>query len=432
MATDLVREVLQDIRTPLYKNAIFLIFNTILIAGAGFLFWFIVANLYTEEEVGQALVLVGVATFLAILSQLGFGTGLIRFLPSTNNDKGKMVNTCLTISTILSLLLAIAILATIDIWFPQGRQLMSLRALVPIFILLVPLMVNAPIVDNAFVAGRRALYVLLKNGVYQAARLALPLFLITFLGILGILASYLLAQVVALSLSFFILLPRLYPGFRPGPAIDRAVLNDIFHFSLGNHVAEVLGALPYPVILLIVSRFSGSAEEAAFFGIPWLIASLLFAVPLMSSISLYAEGSHFEDRLYKDLLRTLRFVVPLLVMGILFLWFLGDWILSLFGPRYSEEGFGLLRILALSGAFVAVNGLFISVARVKKWVKAIIALMAFVALGTISLSYVLIPIFGLEGAGIAWLAVNGISASALAAAFVLRRRILRAGHPSEA
>lgn len=432
MATDLVREVLQDIRTPLYKNAIFLIANTVLIAGAGFLFWFIATNLYTEEEVGQALVLVGVATFLAILSQLGFGTGLIRFLPSTNNDRGKMVNTCLTISTIVSILLAIAILATIDLWFPQGRQLMSLRALVPIFILLVPLMVNAPIVDNVFVAGRRALYVLVKSIVYQGTRLVLPLVLIGFLGILGILASYVLAQIVALSLAFFILLPRLYPGFRPGPAIDRSVLNDIIHFSIGNHVAEVLAALPYPVILLIVSRLTGSAEEAAFFGIPWLIASLLFAVPLMSSISLYAEGSHFEDRLYRDLLRTLRFIVPLLVAGILFLWFLGHWVLSLFGPRYAEEGFQLLRILALSGVFVAVNGLFISVARVKKWVKAIIGLMAFVALGTIALAYLIIPIYGLEGAGLAWLAVNGTSATALAFAFIMRRRIPNPGRGTEA
>jgi O-antigen/teichoic acid export membrane protein len=425
MDTDFVTDIIQDIRTPLYKNAIFLIINTMLVAGAGFLFWFIITKIYPVEEVGQALVLVSVASFVAVLSQLGFGTGLIRFLPSTKNDKGRMFNTCLTISTVISLILAIVLLATVDTWFPQGRELLSLRALVPIFLLLVPLMVSAPIVDSTFVAGRRALYVLLRNGLYQATRLALPFLLVSLLGILGVLASYVLAQGAALALALFLLLPRLYPGLRPGPAVDRTVLNDIFHFSLGNHVAEVLSALPYPVILLMVSHLFGSAGQAAFFGIPWLIASLLFAVPLMTSVSLYAEGSHFEDRLYRDLRRTMRFLLPLLALGILFLWFLGDWILSLFGPRYAEEGFGLLRILVISGIFVAANGLFISVARVKKWVKAIIALMAYVALGTIALSYLLIPIYGLEGAGIAWLLVHGTSASVVAAAFFLRRRYRR-------
>ncbi|MFQ5838969.1 MAG: lipopolysaccharide biosynthesis protein [Thermoplasmata archaeon] len=421
MATDIVREVLQDIRTPLYKNAIFLIFNTILVAGAGFLFWFVIARIYPVPEVGQALVLVSIASFLAVLSQLGFGIGLIRFLPRTKSDKGKMINSCLTISTIISLVLAVGILITIDVWFPGWRGF-SLWALVPIFFLLVPMMVNAPIVDNTFVAGRRALFVLVRNSLYQSVRLVTPLILVVLLGVLGVLASLVFAHAVALSVAFFLLLPRLYPGFRPGPAIDRTVLNDIFHFSLGNHVGEVLHALPYPVILIIVSRFFGGAEHAAFFGIPWLIASLLFAVPLMASISLYAEGSHFEDRLYGDIRRIMRFMIPLLAVGILFIWFLGDWVLSLFGPSYAAEGFGLLRILAVSGIFVAANGLFLSVARVKKWVKAIIVLMAYVALGTIVLSYFLIPILGLEGAGVAWLIANGTSASVVVAISLLKMR----------
>ncbi len=425
MASEMVREIMEDMRSPLYQNAIYLIINTMMVAGAGFLFWLVVARLYPQEDVGMAWILVGVMTFLTTLSQLGLGVGLIRFLPTTRNNKVRMINSCLTIVVLVSVILAMGVLLTMHLWFPEGAEALSLAVLAPVFILLAFVQAQAPILDNTVIAGRRASYVLVRNAFYQGARLVFPFVFVGLLGVLGILASLAVAHVVALSVVFAFLLPRLLPGFWPNPALDRPVLNDIIHFSLGNHVAEVLHVLPYPVILALIPRLTGSVGLAASFGFPWLIASLLFAVPLMASISLFAEGSHFQEGLRQHLRKTLRFVLPLLVLGILFIWFLGDWILTLVGPTYAEEGLPLLRILAVSGVFVTVNGLFVSVARVMKWVKAVIALWGFVALGTIGLAYVLIPAQGLEGAGMAWLITNAVAAVAVVAAYLLKRGSLR-------
>ncbi len=287
---------------------------------------------------------------------------------------------------------------------------------------MVPMQANTVIVNNVFVAGREASYVLFKSILYQAVRLLTPVLMVGVLGFLGILTAFVFGHALALSLAFFLLIPRVFPEFRPGPAFDKAVVNDIIHFSLGNHVAEVLNALPYPVILIIITNLLGSADQAAFFGMPWLIASLLFAVPLMTGVSLYAEGSHFEERLRKDLIKALRFLIPLLFFGILFVWFLGGWILALIGPNYAAEGTSLLRILALSTIFVAVNHIFLSVARVKKWIRLIIVLMAYVTLSTFAISYWTIPVFGIEGAGIAWLIAQGTAASAIVGFFALKRQ----------
>lgn len=425
MATDLVKEIMDDIRSPLYQNAIFLMGNTALVSGAGFLFWFLLARLMTDRQVGEAIVIVGVVSFLAAFSNLGFSVGLVRFLPKTRRDRGRMVNSCLTIATVVALLGALGLLLGVDFWFPDGGDVRNLGLLVPVFLLLAFLQVQAPIVDNTFVANRRAGFVLLRSGLFQGARLVLPLLLVTVLGVVGVLASLAFAHLLALSVAFAFILPRLLPGFRPAPAVDRPILNDILHYSLGNHVAEIFHVLPYPVILVLIPRLTGSVAAAGYFGIPWLIASLLFAVPLMASVSLFAEGSHAENSLRRDLKRTLRFIVPLLILGILFVWFLGDWILGLFGAAYAAEGLRLLQILAVSGIFVAVNGLFISVARVLDWVKAVIALWAYVALATIGLAYLLIPAQGLEGAGMAWLIANATAASAVLAAYVLKRGSIR-------
>ncbi len=173
------------------------------------------------------------------------------------------------------------------------------------------------------------------------------------------------------------------------------------------------------------ARTTPAQKPVTFFGIPWLIARMLFAVPLMASVSLYAEGSHFQERLRPDLRRTLRFILPLLGLGIPFLWFWGDWILALFGPSYAVEGLGLLKLLAVSAIFVTVNVLFVSVARVMKWVRAVVALWAYVALGTLAIAFVLLPVLGLEGVGYAWLLTNGTAAVAVIAAYLFKGGFIR-------
>ncbi|MEE8232108.1 MAG: oligosaccharide flippase family protein [Thermoplasmata archaeon] len=426
MASGLVKEVMEDIRSPLYQNAIFLIFHTVLVAGAGFLFWLLVTRLLgNEEAVGQALLLVSIITLLTTVSTLGFAVGLIRYLPKSAGDKSRMVNSVLTVSAIVATILAVFVLVTMDLWFPAGGDVLSLVTLAPIFLLLAVISVSVPIVDSGFVAGRKASFVLMRSSLFQAVRLVTPLLLISLLGVIGVLASLMIAQLLALAVAFAILLPRLYPGFRLKPVVDRDLLGEMFHFSLGNHVGEIFHVLPFPVLLVIVSSLAGSAA-VAFFGIPWLIATILFAVPLMAGTSLYVEGSHFSDRLRKDLRRTLRFVLPLLILGIAFVWFFAEWLLSLFDLPFGPEGVQLLRLLAISSVFVAVNGLFIAVARVMKWVKAVIALWAYVAASTIVLAYFLLPPYGLLGVGYAWLLGNGTAALAVMAAYLLTRGSIRA------
>jgi O-antigen/teichoic acid export membrane protein len=52
--------------------------------------------------------------------------------------------------------------------------------------------------------------------------------------------------------------------------------------------------------------------------------------------------------------------------------------------------------------------------RVEMRLKGVIALTAFVAIATLVLSYVLLPRMGIVGAGIAWLASQGIAALIIA------------------
>lgn len=63
------------------------------------------------------------------------------------------------------------------------------------------------------------------------------------------------------------------------------------------------------------------------------------------------------------------------------------------------EGAKLLWILAPSAIPVSVNLVYLGIAKVKKSLKDIILVAAAVALGTLGLSYVLVPHLGYPGSG---------------------------------
>ena len=73
------------LRIPLYLNAAYLMLANLANALFGFVFWIIAARLYTAEAVGVASAILSAASLLTMLSSLGLGYGLIRFLKSSNN-----------------------------------------------------------------------------------------------------------------------------------------------------------------------------------------------------------------------------------------------------------------------------------------------------------------------------------------------------------
>ena len=107
-----------DLRTPLYKNAIYLMANTILASVLGFLFWIAVARNYAPHEVGLAAAIIPIMGFIAMLSSLGFGQALVRFLPSAKERSRVMINSCLTISGAATVLISLLFLLGLEIWSP--------------------------------------------------------------------------------------------------------------------------------------------------------------------------------------------------------------------------------------------------------------------------------------------------------------------------
>jgi len=75
-----------------YRNSIYLMLSTGVMAVFGFFFWIINVRLYSAEQVGIGTTFISIMTLISSFSILGLGSELIRYLP-TSERKNKKINT---------------------------------------------------------------------------------------------------------------------------------------------------------------------------------------------------------------------------------------------------------------------------------------------------------------------------------------------------
>lgn len=408
-------------RVPLYRNALYLMTANIVNAFLGFVFWIIVARLYAAEDVGLASAAISGVMLMVSFSHLGLGTGLIRFLPRSSKNANSMINTCFTISTFISILVAVIFIAGLGSWSPNLLFIRQNPVYLAAFVAFAIAATLSILVDATFIAQRRAGFIVAKNLIFNLLKLALPILLAVFFHSFGIFASWGVSLGIALLVSLFLFLPRAQPGYYPIFALRKKVVNEMLPFSFANYISMLLWAAPVYILPIMVVSLLG-AEANAYFYIAWAIANLLFMLPSAVSRSLFAEGSYDEEKLGSNTWRSLRLIFLILVPLVILILAFADKLLLLFGGAYSESATILLRIMALSALPLAINVVYLAIKRVQMRLKLIIGLTAFVAVVTLGLSYLLLPRMGINGAGIAWLISQGVVALGIIANSLWRRR----------
>ena len=164
------------------------------------------------------------------------------------------------------------------------------------------------------------------------------------------------------------------------------------------------------------------AELNAYFYIAWAVGSVLIMIPNATATSLFAEGSHEEEKLGLNIWRSLKMTLLILVPAVILVSAIADKLLFLFGSAYSENATTLLRILAISTLPLAINIVYLNIKRVEKRLRVIVGLTALVAVVTLGLAYPLLLRMGINGVGIAWLASQGIVALVIVTSWLWKSR----------
>jgi O-antigen/teichoic acid export membrane protein len=407
------------LQTPLYANAYYLMANTAVNSLSGFVFWMVAARFYTADDVGIASAMISAILLLSGLSSLGLGSGLIRFLPGAGAAAGEMLNSSLTLITLLSLLSAIVFLVGLPLWSPALTLMYGQPIFIMCFVLFTLLCTWSGVISLVFVAHRASRFTLLSS-VVAGAKIFLLITFTTLYGAFGIFASIGVATGVSLVVALLWFLPAVQNGYFPRPRLCLRILRSLLPFSIGNYLVVFLYQTPQIILPIMVLNVLGARESAYIYTV-WMIATMFFMISGAISASVFAEGSNEEKSVPDNVRRALSLTAMLSLPAVLIMLILGDRLLLFFGRDYLEGGGKLLTILVLSTFPVGINNIYFAVKKVTKEIGTMFVLSALIAGGTLGLSYLLMPRYGIAATGIGWMASQGMVTGFIACSALVKR-----------
>ncbi len=256
----------------------------------GFLFWLICSRFYSPNVVGLAAAFISLGSLIGAFTTLGLPNTVLRFLPTTDL-KGRLVSQALLIVGLFSLVVGWGAGLLLHIFIPRlpdsgesGFYAWTIVSLV-VFLTLLTLL------DNVCLAYRRADFVLYRQLITTIPRLAMP-FLLTGLALRGLLLAFVITLALGVIYDAIIVYRRLLIGQSIIPS--GTTLWTYRRYSGSNFLGGMFGILPSSLLPLIVLHDLG-ADNAAYFYMPFQIATLLNLVCSSTAAALLSEASQTEN-----------------------------------------------------------------------------------------------------------------------------------------
>lgn len=343
---------LEQLRTDhLVRNSFFIMASTAAMGGFGFLFWLVVARLYTSSQIGVATTLISATILISYLGQFGFDATFVRFLP-TSRDRNAEVNTGLTLVASGAVVLALGYILVAPSFVPALRFVRDSPVYAGGFVLFTALASLNLVTDAVFIAYRAAKYNFIVDGLIQGlTKLALPA-LVVAMGSYGIFTASTGAAAAAVAFSIFFMMRRF--DYRPELRVSREVIRQVYTFSGLNYVASLLNVVPVLVLPAIVINGLG-ASAAGYYYVAFQMANLLYAVSFAISASLFSEGSYEDDNLDALARRSAKYLALLAIPTVALLSLGGHWLLAIFGREYSLHAGPPLAVFGLAVPAVSLN-----------------------------------------------------------------------------
>jgi O-antigen/teichoic acid export membrane protein len=396
-------------KDSLIKNSIYLIATNFSNVGIGFLFWVITARYYTPKDVGIISAILSSMLLISMIGSIGFPTALIFYLPRYHKYADRVINSCLMITVMVSLVFSLIFVLGIKIWAPDLRMIFGELKYIVTFVIFTIMTALSAVISGAFIAERRSSFHMVKENIFGIIKI-FPLILLAGFGAIGIFISWGFGLIIAVFIGFILLYRYLkyYPKFAFDP-----IIKNMAHFSIGNYVSDILYSLPKIILPIMILNLI-SAESAGYFFIAMTMAGILYGVPQSMANSLLAEtsNSRSEGILY-NVNKAIIFSLGLVILGLLVFMIFGKFILNIFNTSYAQNSFTILIILSVASIPLSLINIFNTVRNIQNKVVSLIKVNMMVAIMTLGLSFPLIKILGIEGAAIAYLVSTSITATVI-------------------
>ena len=408
------------------QNSLFLMASAGLTAGIGFIFWAIVAHLFSTREIGLATTLLSAISLISFLALFGLSGTLVRF-PAQAEARDRQVSISLAVVAAASAMIATGYVLCVNEVSPDlafvGRSTTD-------SVLLVAICVCAALnllTDAVFIGARIPEYNTLVDGIIQSlTKVAMPAVLVS-VGTMGIVTASGIGYAVAVAASLLFMRKRL--GFRFSFRVGGTRLRETVGYSATSYLSALINLLPQLVLPMIVLSRLGP-EQSAYFYLATQIAALLSAGSYAIGDALFSEGSHDPDKLGELLKRSAKIMTAVMLPGVAVVIAVRAPLLSIFGAAYSAHAQGLLAALAVGSLAVAFHTWASSALRITGRMRPLLGSNVAFLIATIGLA-VTMSGRGLIWVGWAW-ALGNLASGLFAAAFIPGARLVPRPLPDEA
>jgi O-antigen/teichoic acid export membrane protein len=398
--------------TKMLRNSLFLMASAGLTAGIGFIFWALVAHLYSSTQIGLATTLLSAISLISFLSTFGFGATMIRF-QAHGAARNRQVSVMLALVAAASLLLGTGYVLAVKMISPD---LAFIRDKPVYALVLIGICVFATVnlvTDSVFMAARRAEYNTLVDGFIQSlAKLVVPASVVG-MGAMGIVAASGTGYVVATLASLYLMYRKL--GFRFSFRLGGTRIRETAGYSATTHFSSLLNLIPQLALPIIVLRWLGP-DNVTYYYLGSQIAALLSTGSYAIGDALFSEGAHDPEQLRSLMKRSAKIMTAVMIPGVAAVIVVREPLLSLFGGKYPEHAQGLLTVLALGALAVAFHTWASSALRITGRMKPLLGSNMVYLVATLALALGFAH-RGLNWVGWAW-ALGNLASGLFAVAFV--------------
>jgi O-antigen/teichoic acid export membrane protein/LysM repeat protein len=416
-----VHRLVAHARTPLFRNGYALMLSAAATSSLGVVYWMLATRYYSAEVVGLNSAVISAMLLVAGVAQLSLASVITRFLPRAGHATGRLVCGAYALTLTVAALASLLFVLGVRLWSPALAFLGASPLFTLWFVLATMAWCIFTLQDSVLAAMKQAGWVPIENTSFAVAKIMLLLFAWP-VARYGIFASWTIPGAAVLLPISYLIFRRLLPRHAHASAAQAEPLlpRRIAGYAASNYIGSMLSLAVNTLLPLLVLHQLGPKANA-YFAQPWLIASSLQLIAGNMAVSLTVEAATDRARLAsyarRALVHTARLLVPLVALTLIG----APALLQLFGRAYAAEGAGLLRLLALGALPNLVNMLYLSVARVRNRVGAIVIVQAALCALTLGLSYPLLHRYGIIGVGIAWLSSQTLVAAGIALAHLRPR-----------
>ena len=229
----------------LFQNSFYMMLATGTMAAAGFVFWLLVARLYSAEEVGVASTLISAMNFISYAALLGFNSAFIRYLPKSKS-RNEHIDTGLLLVCCAGLLSAGLYAAVAPFLVPRLGLLHEHWYFGVAFVLLATGSAVNLVTDSVYIAYRRSFYNFLIDGVVAGGTQIVLAVALAALAAFGIFAASGAGVTMAMLCSVVILIKKF--KYVPQLKVDRTALREVMRFSFGDYLANMWNIVPTIVL----------------------------------------------------------------------------------------------------------------------------------------------------------------------------------------